>query len=917
MEDNINESGIRDNFIKKSLPDKKYHIHSDIDLWINLTIIEILNYDKLLNNKLSFIKSNKKYNYLEIEENVNKEKLEALKKCIEGNEKSNKNNSILGYEIPNCELYFIIKLFVDEIERKPSYQTKIIFNTKNINQHIPFKFKYKDLTEESYILIEIYTVELDSSFLGRAKIFLFDKKLNLSQGRHSIKINTNLENNNEKALYTEIEKEIDFLINSFYGKEYENSENYYGEWKKGINIKDSKMKIDEINDNFYYNLEEKTPQIKTDLINNYEWKLTDLLDKTNDSFIIIRFPSFKYQVIYEEEISKDYVNNYIYKKEGQNNIWIKDASIFRGNDFLEKENPVSKRIKLFYENCDIDFAKEVRLNPLDREIIDNLLNTPDFIDLGKDKEIFWKYRYELQRNNTDDALTKILNSVDWNKKEMYKEFINNILKNWKNIEMCDILYILSRKFSVNKLFMDDTGIKDFEGLKILRKFAVSRLKKFSINEINFMLLQLVQAIKYEDISLDNIYSPLVKLLVEKSKSDLVFATSFYWFIECESITEKNQETEITIIFNKIKEYFLEKMKENQFYLNIIKSEIEFKNELEEIGKIIKKISPYQSQKNKLSELIDVDKKNFMHNEEHYLPIEPKIKVKGVFSGDCTVFSSSSRPLKFTFKMTQETKKYNRFGDKNYYKIIFKLGDDLRQDQLILQMINFMDSLLKKSTIDCEFTTYKVLATSKFEGFVEFVPDSKPYYDIKSEYNQLKLYFKDKIDNPQQYQKKIEKFINSLAGYCAVNYILGIADRHDHNVMFNKDGRIFHIDFGYILRKEPHFPYFIPFKISKDMVDCMGGIDSENYKKFSQKCVNAYLILRENARTIVNMFYLMIDSEIPQVKDIECLKQLYEYFYPNLTKEQAKDKFLQELNDSLNSIGAEIKEKFHKLRQDFL
>ena len=32
-------------------------------------------------------------------------------------------------------------------------------------------------------------------------------------------------------------------------------------------------------------------------------------------------------------------------------------------------------------------------------------------------------------------------------------------------------------------------------------------------------------------------------------------------------------------------------------------------------------------------------------------------------------------------MTKKTRKYNPFGDDNYYKLIFKTGDDLRQDQL--------------------------------------------------------------------------------------------------------------------------------------------------------------------------------------------------------------------------------------------
>ena len=50
----------------------------------------------------------------------------------------------------------------------------------------------------------------------------------------------------------------------------------------------------------------------------------------------------------------------------------------------------------------------------------------------------------------------------------------------------------------------------------------------------------------------------------------------------------------------------------------------------------------------------------MHNESHYLPIDPKIKIKGVFTEDCKVFDSNTHPIKYTFKITQDTKKIFTF-----------------------------------------------------------------------------------------------------------------------------------------------------------------------------------------------------------------------------------------------------------------
>jgi hypothetical protein len=63
------------------------------------------------------------------------------------------------------------------------------------------------------------------------------------------------------------------------------------------------------------------------------------------------------------------------------------------------------------------------------------------------------------------------------------------------------------------------------------------------------------------------------------------------------------------------------------------------------------------------------------------------------------------PSRLTFVTTTGTE----------YVAIFKLGDDLRQDQLILQIITLMDKLLRRENLDLRLTPYRVLATSSKHG----------------------------------------------------------------------------------------------------------------------------------------------------------------------------------------------------------
>lgn len=559
--------------------------------------------------------------------------------------------------------------------------------------------------------------------------------------------------------------------------------------------------------------------------------------------------------------------------------------------------------------------------------------------------------------------------------------------------------------------------KIFNHVIFLRKFAVDRLKLANGDELLLYLLQLVQALKFEAIIFENelisnsslqpsvddndsliMKSPLAKFLIEKSIENNKLGNFFYWYVKVENedqlnnINNNGSDNYPIKIYSLVLNKYIENLKKYSSTnklpnYSFLKRQIWFIKKLTNLVELLR----FTFKKNEATAkkiqflrdyLSDTSNEFLKFPEPLPLPLDPSIIICGVYPNESSVFKSSLAPLKITFKTITNYKENVQshssqiFGGKKNYKydkfsLMFKIGDDLRQDQLVIQIINLMDQLLKTENLDLRLTPYKILATSPIAGLIQFVPNETLDSVLSQTYpisltqdsdNQtgnhdnettvsnngilsyLKLHSKelhtiepqatsvllssDQQSQQQQNQKQhaitsdlgvssivMDNYVKSCAGYCVITYLLGVGDRHLDNLLLSPNGKFWHADFGYILGRDPK-PFPPLMKLPIQVIDGMGGLNHENFSIFKSYCFITYTTLRKNSNLILNLFQLMLDANIPDIKidPKRAVEKVQEKFCLEMSEEEAILHFQNLINDSVNAFLPVVIDRLHSLAQ---
>ena len=378
------------------------------------------------------------------------------------------------------------------------------------------------------------------------------------------------------------------------------------------------------------------------------------------------------------------------------------------------------------------------------------------------------------------------------------------------------------------------------------------------------------------------------------------------------IIEKNEEQEEEIE-NKQNDNLDINIEENlNIGNNIINNENENKNLIEnkDNNKLLNEKKNIEDDIS--SEQSDEDPKNQVISSNDKLdPSKGGIDIK-------KIFGEKLEKQKERLHLNSPFKNFKTF---NIFKAIIKAGEDLKQEQFATQLISVFREIFSQNNVDCWLSSYEIISTGQDCGLVEMISNSQSLDQIKQKTGlSLKQFYLGYFggEKKKKYQQAIKNFIRSLAGYSLVCYFLQIKDRHNGNILIDSKGHLIHIDFGFMLSNAPGKGIKFekaPFKITDEMLELIGGINSDNFKEYRKRLFKGYFAIYDNFEKIQKLAEFMF---IGQGKYFPCfiekenaLANLKERLRPrdNMSKQQNMKYIDDLLSKSIDNWTTTYYDKF--------
>ena len=224
-------------------------------------------------------------------------------------------------------------------------------------------------------------------------------------------------------------------------------------------------------------------------------------------------------------------------------------------------------------------------------------------------------------------------------------------------------------------------------------------------------------------------------------------------------------------------------------------------------------------------------------------------------------------------------KYNKIFDASFYQsnidfkafnennlifneLILKEAKDFHNELGAIFLLSQFEKILREFQINIWLNP--LLFTSYFYngGSIEVIPSSNSIHEIKYFFLEEYLNFRYHKKNSTIKKKSIERFTESLAGYSLLCYLLQIKDRHNANILLNKDVRLIHIDFSFILGSLPGNLKLeaTSFKMSPDFLSILMGEKTQAFDQLKEVFTRGFLVLRKNVGKILTIAKSLVWDE---------------------------------------------------------